>query len=496
MEYKVSVCFPLKSTLQCAISWKVRNFETSYKILIAMVSENISHYARLLEQQRQYFHSGKTLSVDFRKLQLKKLYHSIQTYEMDIMQALFSDLGKSFQESYATEIGMVLGEITHALKNLSQWTKPCRVKTPLTHFGSKSSIYYDPFGVCLIISPWNYPINLTLIPLIGAIAGGNTAIVKPSEHSSATLRVLKTMLSEIFPPEYIAIATGDADLSALLTTMPFDFIFFTGGTHIGRKVMKAASERLTPLLLELGGKSPAIITSSADLFLAAKRLVWAKATNAGQTCVAPDYLMIHKTQWRKFIPLLKQAIEEQYPPTPMQSDIYPKIISKQHFHRLTSLLEEQEIVIGGKTDARQQKIDFTVLYPVSPTSLIMQEEIFGPILPVFLFEKREEVAEFIRQRPKPLALYLFSNDKSEQKYFLKYLSFGGGCVNDAVYHLGNLFLPFGGVGESGRGAYHGKQSFYAFTHAKSVLHQTNKFDISMRYYTHIKNLKLLKWLLK
>lgn len=309
-------------------------------------------------------------------------------------------------------------------------------------------------------------------------------------------KILKTILSELFPKEYIAIAEGDAAISETLTAMPFDFIFFTGSTQTGRKVMKAASEKLTPVSLELGGKSPAIVTASANLSLAANRLVWAKATNAGQTCVAPDYLLIEKTQWDKFLPLLKQAIAKQYSPNPLQSEIYPKIISKKHFDRLVLLMKDRQIVIGGNTDEQRQKIDFTVLYPVEQSASVMQEEIFGPILPVFLFDDLQEVWEFIRQRPKPLALYLFSNDKAERKYLLERLSFGGGCVNDALYHLGNFFLPFGGVGESGTGAYHGKASFQTFTHAKSVLYQTDKFDIPMRYYANIKRLNLLKRILK
>lgn len=480
----------------CIISKKVCNFENHCMISVAMEQTNISAYSLLLEQQRRYFHSGKTLPIDYRKEQLRKLYRSVRNHEVDIAKALFTDLGKSFAESYATETGMVLTEISHTLKHLSHWAKPRRVKTPLTHFGSKSKIHFSPLGVCLIISPWNYPINLTLIPLIGAIAGGNTAIVKPSEYAPATLKILKTILSELFSEEYVSIVEGDAEISEKLTYMPFDFIFFTGSTQTGRKVMRAASEKLTPIALELGGKSPAIVTSSANLSLAAKRIVWAKATNAGQTCVAPDYLMIQKTQWDKFLPLLRQAIAEQYPPEPLQSEIYPKIISEKHFDRLVSLIEGEKTIIGGNIDRKQQKIDFTVLYPVKSSAPVMQEEIFGPILPVFLYNDLQEVMDFIRQRPNPLALYIFTNDKSERECLLDGLSFGGGCVNDALYHLGNVSLPFGGVGESGIGVYHGKESFHAFTHAKSVLYQTDKFDIPMRYYANIKRLNLLKRVLK
>mgnify|MGYP002640915946 CR=1 FL=1 len=435
----------------------------------------------IVKKQRLFFESHQTLSYEYRKTNLDKLRNVILLHIDDLSKALKLDLGKSAHESYLTEIGVVLKELTYMQKHLKRLMKPKKVKTHITDFPAKSVRYSDPYGVTLIISPWNYPVNLALAPLIGAIAAGNTAIVKPSEFSVHTSKVLEKIISKTFDDEYIKVVLGGVDVNQNLLDQRFDYIFFTGSSNVGKIVMEKASKHLTPVSLELGGKSPAIVDVTANIKLAAKRITFGKFLNAGQTCVAPDYVYIHENIKDDFIHQVKKNIEAFYGKNPIESDIYGSIINDKHYNRLSEYLKDGKHIIGGTIDANLRKIEPTILDNVSKTSPVMTEEIFGPILPIITYKNIDEVISFVTSRSKPLALYLFSNDKNIQTRVMRECYFGGGCINDTIVHVASDYLPFGGVGESGMGSYHGRQSFATFSHYKSILKKAVWFDLPMRY---------------
>lgn len=447
---------------------------------------------KLVDEQKEYFSSGKTKELEFRLERLRTLRKAVEENEDEIMNALKEDLNKSPFESYATEIGFVLDEIKYYLKQLPGWVKRKRVKTPLMHFLSSSYIYTEPYGITLIISPWNYPFQLALVPLIGSIAAGNCAIIKPSEYSPNTSAIIEKIISGYFEKSHVAVVQGGVEVSKELLKRKFDYIFFTGSTTVGKKIMKAAAEHLTPVTLELGGKSPCIVGETADLKLAARRTVWGKFLNAGQTCVAPDYIMVQRCVKEKFIKNMKEYIIEFYGTNSLQNDEYPKIINADHFQRLIGLMNSGNIVYGGRHNEQSLKIEPTIIDNVSWDSVIMEEEIFGPLLPILEFDDLEDVVRKVNQKPKPLALYLFTTEKKREEYILESISFGGGCINDTIVHLASQHMPFGGVGESGIGSYHGKNSFDTFSHKKSIMKKSNLFDIPLRYPPYKKWLSLLK----
>ncbi|WP_408007588.1 aldehyde dehydrogenase [Pseudalkalibacillus sp. A8] len=449
-----------------------------------------------LRQQRTYFFSGETKSVNFRIHQLETLKDAISENEAEILSALKKDLNKSEFEAYSSEVGILLKDIRFTLKHLKRWAEPERVKTALTHFGSKSYIYSEPYGVCLIIAPWNYPFQLQISPLVGAIAAGNCAVIKPSELTPTVSKVIAKLIRGIYEERYVAVVEGGVEVSQELLEQDFDKIFFTGSVNVGKIVMEAASKRLIPLTLELGGKSPTIVDESANLELAAKRIVWGKFTNAGQTCIAPDYLYVHKKVKTELVNKIKKYIHQFYGKTPLENPEMTNIVNEKHFRRLSRYLAEGRIITGGMKNEDSLTIEPTLIDQVSWTDTVMQEEIFGPILPVLEYESIEEVISTVRKYPKPLALYLFSESKGQQKYVVESLSFGGGCINDTLLHVASPYLPFGGVGESGTGSYHGKASFDAFSHQKSIVRQTNRFDIDFRYPSNKNGLKIMKKLLK
>jgi aldehyde dehydrogenase (NAD+) len=455
----------------------------------------------LVGLQRTYFETGATRSVAFRKEQLKKLKNAVTVNQNAILNALHTDLHKSAFEGYATEVGIVQEELSFTIKHLSKWAKPKKVKTPLTQFPSTSIQYFDPYGVTLIMSPWNYPFQLAIAPLIGAISGGNTCIIKPSNYSLATSQIIQKIISETFEEQYIAVVEGGRDANTSLLEQKFDYIFFTGGVTVGKLVMESASKNLTPVSLELGGKSPCIIDDTADIDLAAKRLAWGKYLNAGQTCVAPDYVLVQKTVKDALLASLKKWICFFYTENPLENPDYPKIITDHHFKRLSALIDGSNpangtVLIGGQTKGDTRTITPTILDNPSPTSPVMAEEIFGPILPVIEINTLSEAIEFVRSRPHPLALYFFSTNKKNQDTIINSLNYGGGCINDVIIHLATSYMPFGGVGNSGMGQYHGKDSFTTFTHAKSVLKKANWLDIPVRYPPYKNKIKLLKLLMK
>ncbi|MEH6890156.1 aldehyde dehydrogenase [Bacillus sp. JJ864] len=450
----------------------------------------------IVERQKSYFYSGKTRGIDERKKQLRALYESIQRYESEIFEALKLDLNKSEHESYTTEIGYTLKEISFMIKNLSKWSKPKRVKTAMTHIGSKGKIIPEPYGVTLVIAPWNYPFQLAVAPLVGAIAAGNTVVLKPSELTPNVSSILAKMLTELFPPEVVAVIEGDAQVSTALLKEPFDYIFFTGSVGVGKIVMEAAAKQLTPLTLELGGKSPCIVHKDAKLDVTARRIVWGKFLNAGQTCVAPDYVYVHSSIKDQFIEAMKKAVHEQYGEKPLQNEKYVRIVSGRHFERLCSFLRDGQAVVGGNYDQDKLLIEPTVLTDVSWNDTVMEDEIFGPILPLLEYENIEDVIATVQRHPKPLALYVFSEARDVQKQVTQSISYGGGCINDVVYHLATPYLPFGGVGQSGLGSYHGEQSFQTFSHYKSILSQSTAFDMKIRYSSTKSALKFIRKLLK
>lgn len=450
----------------------------------------------IVEKQKRYFLKNETKNIDFRIEKLKLLKKIIVDNENEINKALHKDLNKSPFESYETEIGLVLTELDYVIKNLPKWAKRKKVKTPLTNFLSKSYIYSEPLGVVLIMSPWNYPFQLTIDPLIGAIAAGNCAVLKTSSYSKNTSSIIHKLISENFDESFIAVLEGGREINQAVLEEKFDYILFTGSVRVGKIVMEAASKNLTPVTLELGGKSPCIVDDTCDIDLSAKRIIWGKLINAGQTCVAPDYILVDKSVKNKLIEKMEYYIIDFFGKDPLSNPEYPKIINSKHFNRILNLIDSDKVIFGGNYNEDTRKISPTILDKVSINDNIMKEEIFGPLLPIIGYKNIDDIISLINSRPKPLALYLFSNDKTVQKKILDNISFGGGCINDTLIHFATSHMPFGGVGESGMGSYHGKASFDTFSHKKSIVKKSNLIDISLRYPPYKDHLKLLKKILK
>lgn len=452
----------------------------------------------ILQLQRDFYDSGATIPVSFRKEQLKKLYQAIQKYQPQIAEALKKDLGKSSYESFMCEIGLVLSEISYMIRHVKKFSKRKTVYTPLAQFASHSYMQPVPYGNTLIMSPWNYPFLLSIDPLVDAIAAGNTAIVKPSAYSPATSKVIEMLVKECFSPAHVSVITGGRAENAALLEKKFDFIFFTGSQNVGREVMRHAAVNLTPVVLELGGKSPCIVEESADIRLAARRIVFGKYLNCGQTCVAPDFILCHKSIQDKLLQELKLQVEKQFGSDPLADNDYGKIINQKHFDRLCRLLQSGELYLGGETDAEALRIAPAIMTHVTFDTPVMQEEIFGPVLPVLTYENFEELMLLLKKRPKPLALYLFSSNKAHIRRVNEELSYGGGCINDTIIHLATSEMGFGGVGESGMGAYHGKAGFDAFSHQKSIVDKKTWLDLPMRYQPYTSKLyrKLLQIFLR
>lgn len=445
----------------------------------------------IVQKQREFYYSNQTKSLAFRKQALLRLRAVIDRNERLIYEALRRDLNKSEMEGYLTEVQIVKGEIKQALRHLNAWQRPKRVKTPITHFPASSYVYRDPYGVVLILSPWNYPFQLAMAPLVGAIAAGNCVIVKASKSSGHVSKVIQKIIQESFEEAHVYCANAQEDYEQILDQR-YDFIFFTGSEAVGKKVMEAASRHVTPLVLELGGKSPCIIEKTADIRLAAKRLSWGKFLNAGQTCVAPDYVLIDESRKEEFIAELQDQIKQMYGNALENSD-YPKIINHHHYQRLMSLIEGEDKKIGGRGNEGARQIEPTLFTEAGFGDEIMQEEIFGPILPILSYSSLDKVLAVLKQKPRPLAFYLFSSDAKLVEKVLHHAEFGGGCVNDVVMHLANHYLPFGGLGSSGMGNYHGAYSFETFTHAKSVFKSGTFFDVWLRYPPYQpKNLKIIR----
>lgn len=446
----------------------------------------------IVRRQRKFFESGKTRDRAFREEALRSLRRMIQARERGIFEALEKDLGKCDFEAYLGEVGICLAEIGEALAHLKRWMRPRRVGTPISLFPGSSYIYPDPYGVCLVMAPWNYPFNLAIAPLVGAIAGGNCAVLKPSELAPNVSRVLAELIGAAFDPDHIAVVEGDLEVNQAVLRERYDLIFFTGSTAVGRIVMRAAAENLTPVVLELGGKSPCIVDADADLETASRRIAWGKYLNAGQTCVAPDYLLVHESVKRELVAALKTRLVEFYGEDPSSSRDYPRIISERHFDRLAGLLDGRDVLHGGQLDRTRKYIAPTLVDAPGWEDPIMREEIFGPLLPILGFADLEDAIRAVNERPKPLALYYFGRSAERQERVLSRTSSGGGCVNETVMHLVNSNLPFGGVGASGMGAYHGKTSFETFTHAKSVLKRPSFLDNPLRYAPYAGKLKFLR----
>lgn len=441
----------------------------------------------ILNKQKEYFKTGITLSYQTRINNLNKLYNTIIKYEKEIYSALKEDLGKSEYESYMCEVGLTLSEISFMKKHLHKFMKKKTVKTPLSQFRSKSYKIAIPYGNVLIMSPWNYPFMLTMDPLVDAIASGNTVILKPSAYSNKTSFIIKKIIEDAFKEEYVSVITGGRQENQALLLQKFDMIFFTGSQAVGKEVLKSASYNLTPVILELGGKSPCIIDKSANLKLAAKRIVFGKFLNCGQTCVAPDYLLIENSVKEEFIKYFKEEIEKQYSSNPLSNSDYGHIINEKHFDRLLSLVQSDKVIVGGTSNRETLQIEPTVLDSVSIEDPVMQEEIFGPIMPILTFSNFDDVIKQLKDKEKPLALYLFTSNKKHIKKVNEQLSYGGGCINDCVIHLATSEMGFGGVGESGMGSYHGYDGFIAFSHFKSIVDKKTWIDLPMRYQPYKSN---------
>lgn len=454
--------------------------------------------AALVKEQRSFFESGKTLCVCERKKALKKLYDAIVSREKLLTEALQKDLGKSDFEGYMCEIGMVLDEISYMLGHIDSFAKEKRVHTPVAQFASRSYVKPSPYGVVLIMSPWNYPLLLTLDPLVDALAAGNTAVVKPAAYAPATAAAIKELIESTFAREHVAVVTGGRAENACLLDQKFDYIFFTGSKEVGKEVMKKAAEHLTPVTLELGGKSPCIVDESANLALAARRIAFGKYLNCGQTCVAPDYVLCHASVRDRFVELLKKEIDRQYGKEPLQNADYGHIINQKHFDRISALIDHEKVVHGGNTNPQALQISPTVMTNVTWADAVMGEEIFGPVLPVLTFESIDEVIGTVNSHDRPLALYLFTSDKKTVRRITSKCTYGGGCINDVIIHLATAHMGFGGVGESGMGAYHGKVGFDTFSHKKSIVDKKTWLDLPMRYqpYNRKINAKLLRMFLK
>ena len=445
----------------------------------------------IIEAQRAFFRSGETLGLKFRQQALCALSKALKLWETRIFEALWKDLHKSYEEVYLTELSIVLGEIDNHLHHLKRWMTPKRVGTPLKIMPSQSKVVVEPLGCTLIMAPWNYPVQLLLNPLVGAISAGCTAVLKPSPYVPHTSKVLEEMIKETFRPEYIAVVQGNREVNTALLEERYDLIFFTGSPQLGRTVMRAASENLTPVVLELGGKSPCIVDKDANIAMAARRIAWGKSLNAGQTCIAPDYLLVHADVKDQLISTLKSEFTRLHGPNPKEAKHFVRIVNERAFDRLVGYIDGADVVMGGEYDRSERYISPTIIDQADVNSPIMQEEIFGPIFPVITFTNTDEAIDFVVSREKPLALYYFSESKQNIRRVLKYTSSGGTCINDTIMHIANEKLPFGGVGASGMSAYHGKESFKVFSHYRAVVTTPTGLDLPFRYmpYTFFKWIK-------
>lgn len=458
---------------------------------------NENEIQNIIDKQKKFFASGRTLDVAYRLDALKRLKAAVNANLDKIHAAIRTDLGKSAFESYMCETGLSLSEISFMLKHTRRFAREHRVATPLAQFASRSFVKPSPYGTVLIMSPWNYPFLLTIDPLADALAAGNTAIVKPSAYSPATSAAMSELIKECFPPEYVTVITGGREENAALLKQNFDYIFFTGSQAVGREVMRNAAEHLTPISLELGGKSPCIVDSSADISLAAKRIVFGKYLNCGQTCVAPDYVYCHASVKERFLEEVRREITRQFGESPLENENYGKIINARHFERVSGLIDAAKVICGGGVNPETMQIAPTVMDNVTPSDRVMQEEIFGPIMPVMRFTDIDDVIGDVNSKPHPLALYIFAKDKSVVRRVTASCSFGGGCINDTIIHLATSNMGFGGVGASGIGSYHGKAGFDAFSHHKSIVDKKTWLDLPMRYQPYRKsNGRLIRMFLK
>ena len=446
----------------------------------------------IVEAQRAFFRSGETLSLKHRQKALCTLSKALKLWESRIAEALWKDLHKSYEEAYMTELSIVLGEIDNHLCHLKRWTTPKPVATPIKMMPSRSKVMAEPLGCSLIMAPWNYPVQLLLNPLVGAISSGCTAILKPSPYVPHVSKVLEEMIKESFSPEFIAVVQGNREVNTALLEQRFDIIFFTGSPDLGRKVMRAASEHLTPVVLELGGKSPCIVDKDANLTMAARRIAWGKSLNAGQTCIAPDYLLVHADIKEQLISALKKEFTRLHGANPKEAKHFVRIVNERAFDRLVGYIQGADVVMGGEYDREERYIAPTLIDHVDANSPIMQEEIFGPIFPIVTFSTTEEAIRFVTGREKPLALYYFGESKNNIRQVLKHTSSGGACINDTIMHIANEKLPFGGVGQSGMSAYHGKESFKVFSHHRAVVTTPTWLDLPFRYMPY----KFFKWVKK
>ncbi len=461
-----------------------------------VAAENRAKLADLVSRQRAYFRSGATRSIDYRRDRLRSLKSAIESREAELLNALHADLGKGEVEAYSTEVGIVYREISHALRRVGRWARSRGVPTDLFNLPGRSRVYPEPYGVSLIIAPWNYPFQLLMLPLVGAIAGGNTAVLKPSEYAPRTAAVAEALVRDAFADNYVATVQGAADTARLLTGLPFDHIFYTGSKGVGAKVMAAAAENLTPVTLELGGKSPTIVDESANLDLAARRIVFGKAINAGQTCVAPDYVLVHESVHNSLLEKMAAVTEDFFDGDPKSHPRYSRIVNERHFDRLVRLIDPDYVYAGGEHDREELYIAPTILFGLDMDHPVMQEEIFGPILPVIAYTTLSEAIEIVHQNPKPLALYLFTGSRRNERTVMRSVSFGGGAVNTTIMHVASRYLPFGGVGSSGMGRYHGKASFDCFSHHKGVLKQPGFFDSGLAYPNSRAGLGIIRRLLR
>ncbi len=456
----------------------------------------MKNFERILQQQQLFFNENKTKPISFRKSQLIQLKKVLKENINDLNKAIYEDFRKSEFETYATELSMIFHEIDMALKNLDSWSKKIRVKTDLANFPAVSYLYPEPLGTVLVIGAWNYPYQLSILPAVMALAAGNNVVIKPSELAANTSKVMAKIINSSFDPAVLFVAEGGIEETTFLLNQKFDLIFYTGSSNVGKIVMKAASQNLTPVVLELGGKSPCFVMEDAQIEMAAQRITWSKFLNGGQTCVAPDYILVKKEVREKLVEAIKKQITQQLGHDPSASEAYVNIINERHFDRLLSLIDSNKIIFGGENDRNKKYLAPTLLFPSSFSDKVMEDEIFGPLLPIIEFDNLEEVIQMVKSKPRPLALYVFTNSKKYSKKILSEISFGGGAINDTIMHLTNAHLPFGGVGNSGMGNYHGKFGFDTFTHYKSILHKTTLFEPPIKYPPYKSwKLKLIKLLM-
>lgn len=447
---------------------------------MAITNTTAVQITKIVNSQREYFATGQTLNISYRIAALKSLKAAIKKFEKPLAAALWQDLHKSYEEAYLTELSIVLGEIDNHIRHLKQWAAPKHHSTPLKMFPSRSKVISEPLGLALIIAPWNYPVQLLLNPLVGAISAGCTAILKPSPYVPTVAKVLEELITECFNRDYVAIVQGNRDVNTLLLEQRYDLIFFTGSPSLGRTVMSAAAKNLTPVVLELGGKSPCVVDCNADIATAAKRIAWGKSLNAGQTCIAPDYLLVHHAIKEQLIEALKSEFKRLLGKNPKKSRHYVRIVNERAFDRLVGYIKGANVVVGGNYDKDERYIEPTIIDNVSLDSPVMEEEIFGPIFPIVTYITTEQAVKFINEREKPLALYYFGDQQSAD-YVISHTSSGGACVNDTIVHIANEKLPFGGVGNSGMSSYHGEESFKVFSHFRSVVTTPTWIDLPFRY---------------